>query len=99
MPTLDGRARMQSAQSRRLLPRTLLCDTSVATGAESLRKVKKLAERTGREMRFVAARGKGSHGRLYLGSAFTIVKDPKKEIGSGLLLRMCKDLGINARDL
>jgi predicted RNA binding protein YcfA (HicA-like mRNA interferase family) len=77
-----------------------LCDTSVVTGAEFLRKVKKLAERTAREMRFVAARGKGSHGgRLYLGFAFTTVKDPKKEIGPGLLLRMCKDLGINVRDL
>jgi mRNA interferase HicA len=69
------------------------------TGAEFLRKVKKFAERTGREMRFVGARGKGSHGRLYLGSAFTTVKDPKKEIGSGLLHRMCKDLGIDPRDL
>lgn len=69
------------------------------TGAEFLRKVKKLAERTGREMRLVAARGKGSHGRLYLGSAFTTVKDPRKEIGSGLLHRMCKDLAIDPRDL
>jgi predicted RNA binding protein YcfA (HicA-like mRNA interferase family) len=50
-------------------------------------------------MRFVAARGKGSHGRVYLGSAFTTVKNPKKEIGPGLLLRMCRDLGINPREL
>ncbi len=69
------------------------------TGAEFLRKVKKLAETTGRRMRFVAARGKGSHGRLYLDSAFTTVKDAKKEIGPGLLLQMCKDLGIDPRDL
>jgi mRNA interferase HicA len=69
------------------------------TGAEFLRKVKKLAGRSGRNVRFLSARGKGSDGRLYLGSAFTTVKDPKKEIGSGLLHRMCKDLGIDPRDL
>jgi hypothetical protein len=45
-------------------------------GAEFLRRAKKVAERTGREYRFVASRGKGSHGRLYFDSAFTTVKDP-----------------------
>jgi hypothetical protein len=42
-------------------------------------------------------KGKSSHGTVYLGAAFTIVKDRNKEIGSGLLQAMCKDLGIDPR--
>ena len=79
--------------------RTYLCDLTEMKGAEFLRRTKKVAERTGREYRFVASWGKGSHGRLYLGSAFTAVKDPNKEIGPGLLRSMCRDLGISPGDL
>jgi mRNA interferase HicA len=43
--------------------------------------------------------GKGSHGRVSLGSAFTALKDPKQEIGVGLLHKMCRDLGIKPTDL
>jgi mRNA interferase HicA len=68
-------------------------------GAEFLRRAKKVAEQMGREYRYVSSWGKGSHGRLYLGSAFTTVKDPNKEIGPGLLRSMCRDLGISPRDL
>lgn len=50
-------------------------------------------------MRFVASRGKGSHGTLYLGAAFTTVKDRKKEIGPGLSKAMLKDLGLTVSDL
>jgi hypothetical protein len=35
---------------------------------------------------------------VYLGAASTIVKDRNKEIGSGLLHAMCKDLGIDPRE-
>jgi len=44
-------------------------------------------------------RGVGSHGTLYLGGRFTIVKDLKKELGPGLLADMCKQLGIRKEDL
>jgi len=50
-------------------------------------------------LRFVAARGKGSHGTVCFGSESTILKDQKKELGLGLLRAVCKDLGINAQDL
>jgi hypothetical protein len=43
--------------------------------------------------------GKGSHGRVALGAAFTALKDPKTEIGADLLRKMCRDLGIKATDL
>ena len=48
---------------------------------------------------FVPAKGKGSHGKVFFGTASTIVKDRKKELGPGLLHQMCKDLGIDPSDL
>jgi predicted RNA binding protein YcfA (HicA-like mRNA interferase family) len=47
----------------------------------------------------VAERGVGSHGTLYFGGSFTVVKDLKKEIGPGLLAAMCKQIGIRKEDL
>lgn len=43
--------------------------------------------------------GRGSHGTLYLGDRFAVVKDLKKEIGPGLLSDMCRQLGIRKEDL
>jgi mRNA interferase HicA len=68
-------------------------------GSEFLRKAQSLARRNHVWFAFVPAKGKGSHGRVYFGTAFTTLKDRKKEIGSGLLQGMCKDLGIDPRDL
>ena len=48
---------------------------------------------------FVADKGKGSHGRLYLGQEFTTLKDRNKEIGRDLLAKMSRDLEIDAHDL
>jgi mRNA interferase HicA len=49
--------------------------------------------------RFDATRGKGSHGTLYYGDRFTVVKDRCKECGPGLLNKMLGDLGLRRRDL
>lgn len=68
-------------------------------GSEFLRKIRQLAKARGLHFEFVPGPGKGSHGRLYLGSSYTTLKDRKKEIGPGLLARMCKQLGITAKDL
>jgi mRNA interferase HicA len=43
--------------------------------------------------------GKGSHGTLYYGARRTILKDPRKEIGPGLLRKILADLGLSPRDL
>jgi mRNA interferase HicA len=66
-------------------------------GSEFLRRIHDLARR--KNMRYAFVPGKGSHGTLYFGSAFTTVKDRKKELGSGLLRAMCRDLGIDPREL
>ena len=69
------------------------------TGSEFLRKVSKLAQRKNVSCRLSPAKGKGSHGTVYFDEQSTIVKDRKKEIGIGLLRAMCKDLGIDPREL
>ena len=69
------------------------------TGNEFLRKLKKLGKNHKQSVEFVVHRGKGSHGTVYYGNRFCIMKDLKKEIGPGLLLAMCKQLNIEERDL
>ena len=50
-------------------------------------------------VRHVASHGKGSHGTLYYGNRLTTVKDLKKEIKEGLLVEMCRQLGIKKTSL
>ncbi|MEO8098950.1 MAG: type II toxin-antitoxin system HicA family toxin [Acidobacteriota bacterium] len=64
-----------------------------------MRRVKVAAQRRSVKFRWVPERGVGSHGTLYLGERFTVVKDLKKEIGPGLLAAMCKQLGVRKEDL
>lgn len=68
-------------------------------GAEFVRKVRRLGHTRGVEVRFVAKRGKGSHGTLYYGSARTIVQDFKKELPTGTLHAMLGQLGLTLGDL
>ena len=68
-------------------------------GAEFERRVQKLAKASALSCFFIADKGKGSHGRLYLGTEFTTLKDRKKELGKGLLAKMCRDLKIDAEEL
>ena len=69
------------------------------TGDELIRRLKRLARSRGLPMRFEPEQGKGSHGRLYLGGAFTTLKDRRKEIGPGLLRAMLRQLGVDRGDL
>ncbi|MGH8245599.1 MAG: hypothetical protein ACREUU_04120 [Gammaproteobacteria bacterium] len=68
-------------------------------GSEFLRKLQRVARRRGVRFQHEPSLGKGSPGRVWLGTAFTTLKDPKKELGTGLLRAMCRDLGIEPRDL
>ena len=76
-----------------------MSDPWLVKGSEFERRIRKLARQRNLTCRFVAAKGKGSHGRLYLGSEFTMLKDRKKEIGSALLSKMCADLKVSPYDL
>jgi len=64
-----------------------------------LRKVKRLGQARGIEVRFVAKRGKGSHGTLYYGSGRTMVQNLKRELPIGTLHAMLAQLGLTREDL
>jgi len=68
-------------------------------GNELLKKLKKLARERDEQLKILKARGKGSHRTLHYGKRRTILKDPKKEIGTGLLKSMLEDLGLNKNDI
>jgi mRNA interferase HicA len=63
-------------------------------GSEFLRKLRALARKRGVLISFDKKHGKGSHGTLYYDGRRTTLKDPKKEIGKGLLRAMLDDLGL-----
>ena len=68
-------------------------------GSELLKKLRRLAKNSGVAVQYDGNPGKGSHGRLWFGTSFTTIKDLKKEIGSGLLNKMLKDLRLTKDDL
>jgi mRNA interferase HicA len=68
-------------------------------GSEFIRKVRKLGRRRGINVAFVHERGKGSHGTLYYGGRFTIVRNPKDELKTGTLHGMLTQLGLKLDDL
>jgi mRNA interferase HicA len=69
------------------------------TGAEFIRRVRRLGRERGVTVMFDERRGKGSHGTLYFGDRATVVKDRRKELGAGLLNDMLKQLGLTRADL
>ena len=68
-------------------------------GAEFIRKVKILGNKNGIPVQFIARRGKGSHGTLFYGSRFTIVRNPKDELKKGTLHGMLDQIGLSLTDL
>ncbi len=79
--------------------RSFLSDSIHMTGNEFIRKLKKLGRKNGVEVRFVTQRGKGSHGTLFYGAAFTVVRNPKDELKKGTLHAMLAQLNLELEDL
>jgi hypothetical protein len=69
------------------------------TGHEFLRRLNNLAKACKVQVVYNPRHGKGSHGFVFYGAGFTVLKDPKKELGPGLLSKMRRDLGIKTNDL
>jgi mRNA interferase HicA len=69
------------------------------TGNEFIRKVRALGKPRGVDVTVDAGRGKGSHQTLYLGSVFTVVRNPKDELKTGTFYAMCAQLGVKPKDL
>ncbi len=65
-------------------------------GREFIRRARRYARRRGLEFYFNPAKGKGSHGTVYVGDRETQVQHG--EIATGTLLSMFRELGIDRRD-
>ena len=65
-------------------------------GREFVRRVRRYARKNGLDFHFDPARGKGSHGTVYVGYLMTAVQH--REIPTGTLSSMLKDLDIDRRD-
>ena len=64
-------------------------------GREFVRRARRYARANGLEFYFDPARGKGSHGRVYVGEQYTAVQHG--EIATGTLRSMLRDLNIDPR--
>jgi len=61
--------------------------------------VRRLGRRRGISVEFRPERGKGSHGTLYFGSRFSVLRNPKDELKTGTLHAVLKQLGLALEDL
>lgn len=68
-------------------------------GGELLRLPRSLARRRGWSVDWRPDLGKGSHGRLLLNGRRTIIPDLKRELKTGTLAGILKDLSIDREDL
>ena len=68
-------------------------------GAELIRKIRKLGRKNHTLVKFVTRRGKGSHGTLFYGGNFTIIRNPKDELKTGTMHAMLDQLGLTLDDL
>jgi mRNA interferase HicA len=75
-----------------------LSDTATVKGAEFVRRIRKIGRKRGVAVELVPERGKGSHGLLYFGTRFTVVRDLKDELKTGTLHAMLKQLGLTPKD-
>ena len=69
------------------------------TGNEFIRRIRRLGRQRDLKVEFMAERGKGSHGTLYLGNRLTIVRNPRDELKAGTLHAMLAQLGLARADL
>ena len=67
-------------------------------GKEFIDKVRKIGRERSVPVRIDTKRGKGSHITIYYGARKTVVKDRRKELPSGLLSAMARQLGLTSGD-
>jgi mRNA interferase HicA len=67
-------------------------------GGEFVRRIQDLGKERGVEVRWVAHRGKGSHGLLYYGSEMTTVRNLKDEVDKRAYHKMLKQFGLSQKD-
>ena len=67
-------------------------------GKEFIDKVRTIARERGVLFRIDTKRGKGSHITIYYGTRKTVVKNRRKELPTGLLSAMARQLGLTSDD-
>jgi mRNA interferase HicA len=67
-------------------------------GSEFIRKVVRIGHERKVSVEFMPERGKGSHGTLCFGEKRTTVPNPKRELKTGTLRAILKQLGIDPED-
>jgi mRNA interferase HicA len=67
-------------------------------GGEFVRRIQDLGKERGVDVRWVAHRGRGSHGLLYYGSEMTTVRNLKDEVDKRAYHKMLKQLGLSQKD-
>jgi mRNA interferase HicA len=75
-----------------------LSDTGRVRGNEFVRRILALGKERGVEVRWLAHRGKGSHGLRYYGSNRTTVRNLKHEVDKRAYHKMLKQLCLSERD-
>ena len=75
-----------------------MSDTRRVRGGEFVRRIQVLGKQRSVDVRWVAHRGKGSHGLLYYGSNTTTVRNLKDEIDKRAYLKMLRQLGLSEID-
>jgi mRNA interferase HicA len=68
-------------------------------GNEFIKRIRKYGKQHNMYVQWMAERGKGSHGTLYLGNHHTIVRNPKEELKTGTFNAMLKQLGLKKEDI
>ena len=68
-------------------------------GSEFIKRLKKLGRQKNISVEYITRRGKGSHGMLYYGDKFTVIRNPKDELKKGTLHAMLEQLGLTLDDI
>ena len=68
-------------------------------GNEFVKRIRKYGKQHNLYVQWMAERGKGSHGTLYLGNRHTIVRNPKEDLKTGTFNAMLKQLGLKKEDI
>ena len=67
-------------------------------GKEFIDKVRRIGRENSVPVRIDTKRGKGSHIIIYYGARKTVVKNRRKELPTGLLSAMARQLGLTSGD-
>lgn len=76
-----------------------MTDPLRATGAELLRRLRRLGRARGVEVVLVRERGRGSHATVYFGGRAAVMPSLSHELKTGTLHAIVKQLGVEPDDL